>query len=64
MGQGKMDYPPIVKRLREIGYDGFLSLECLYAWAKADDPAAAVAHDLDVLRGLLGPGEDAPSGQT
>ena len=64
MAKGKMDYPPIIKRLREIGYDGFLSLECLYPWAKTQDPAAAVAHDLEVLRGLLGPNEDDPSGLT
>jgi sugar phosphate isomerase/epimerase len=57
MGRGKMAYPPIVERLREIGYDGYLSLECLYPWAKAEDPAAAVAHDLDVLHGLLGTGQ-------
>lgn len=53
MGQGKMDYPPIIVRLREVGYDGYLSVECLYLWAKRDDPRAAIAHDLGVVRELL-----------
>ena len=54
MGVGKMDYGPIVKRLRMIGYDGCLSMECLYPQAKRENPRGAVAHDLKVLRGLLG----------
>ena len=53
MGQGKMDYPPIIERLRSIGYEGYLSIECLYPQAKEHAPRAA-AHDLAVLRELLG----------
>ena len=52
MGEGKMDYVPIVERLREIAYDGYLSVECLYPRAKREDPRGAVAHDLSVLREL------------
>lgn len=54
MGEGKMDYPPIIARLREVGYDGYLSVECLYPWAKRGDPRAAIAHDLGVVRELMG----------
>ena len=53
MGEGKMDYVPIIERLRAIGYDGYLSVECLYPQAKKGDPRGAVAHDLRVLRELL-----------
>jgi inosose dehydratase len=53
MGEGEMDYPPLIERLREVGYDRDLSVECLYPWAKRDDPRAAVSHDLAALRGLL-----------
>jgi len=52
MGAGKMDYGPIIERLREIGYDGYLSVECLYPQTR-EDPRGAVAHDLSVLRKLL-----------
>jgi sugar phosphate isomerase/epimerase len=53
MGRGKMDYPPIIERLRAVGYDGFLSVECLYSAARQHDPRGLVAHDLGVLRKLL-----------
>lgn len=53
MGEGKMQYPPIIRRLRDTAYDGYLSVECLYPRAKTDDPRGAVAHDLAVLRELL-----------
>jgi len=53
MGQGKMDYPPILERLRAAGYDGYLSIECLYPQAKTEDPRGSVAHDLEVLHELL-----------
>jgi sugar phosphate isomerase/epimerase len=54
MGLGRMDYRPIIERLRAVGYDGYLSVECLYRGAKEDDPRGLVAHDLRILRGLLG----------
>jgi sugar phosphate isomerase/epimerase len=53
MGQGKVGYPRIVERLRAVGYDGYLSVECLYDGAKLHDPRGSVAHDLGVLRRLL-----------
>jgi sugar phosphate isomerase/epimerase len=53
MGQGRMDYRPIVQRLRAIGYDGYLSVECLYPAAKQHDPRGSIAHDLALLRRLL-----------
>lgn len=56
MGQGKMDYPPIIERLRSVGYDGYLSIECLYPHAKQHDPRGAVAHDLRKLNELIGSG--------
>lgn len=53
MGEGKMDYEPIMERLRAVGYDGYLSVECLYEKAKRHDPSGSVAHDLGVLRRLI-----------
>ena len=53
MGTGRMKYGPIIAGLRELGYEGSLSVECLYPWAKKNDPGAAIAHDLDVLQQLL-----------
>ena len=53
MGQGKMDCQPILKQLRATGYDGYLSVECLYPQAKREDPRGAIAHDLSVLRELM-----------
>lgn len=53
LGQGKMDYQPILRRLRAVGYDGYLSVECLYPGAKTEDPRGSVAHDLSVLCGFL-----------
>lgn len=53
MGQGKMDYRPIIERLREVGYEAYLSVECLYPRAKRHDPRGSIAHDLGVLRHLL-----------
>jgi len=53
MGEGRMNYVPIIEQLQAIGYDGYLSVECLYPHAKRDEPRGAVAHDLRVLRELL-----------
>ena len=53
MGEGRMNYVPIIERLRAIGYNGYLSVECLYPRAKRDNPRGAVAHDLRTLRKLL-----------
>ena len=48
-----MDYAPIIERLRQVGYGGYLSIECLYPKAKKEDPQGSVAHDLEILRELL-----------
>lgn len=53
LGDGKMNYPPIIERLRQIGYDGDLSIECLYSQAKEHAPRECIAHDLGVLQNLL-----------
>ena len=53
MGQGKMDYPPIIERLRSVGYDGYLSIECLYPQAREHDPRGAVEHDLRKLTEIM-----------
>ena len=53
LGRGKMDYGPILARLRSVGYEGYLSVECLYGWAKKEAPREAAAHDLKVLRELM-----------
>jgi len=55
MGKGKMDYGPIIERLRAIGYDDYLSVECLYAQVKKEDTRGSIVHDLAVLRELLLP---------
>ena len=54
MGQGKMDYPPILERLRSVGYDGYLSIECLYAQAKQHGSRSAIEHDLRALTEAIG----------
>ena len=54
LGEGKMDYPPIIERLCATGYDGHLSVECLYPRAKLRDPRGSIMHDLSTLHELLG----------
>jgi sugar phosphate isomerase/epimerase len=46
LGEGKMDYPLIIERLRATGYDGHLSVECLYPQAKLHDHRGSIMHDL------------------
>ena len=52
IGKGRMDYRPIIRRLREIGYDGYLSIQCLYPQSRSD-PNGSIARDLASLRDLL-----------
>jgi len=60
VGEGRMDYVPIIRRLRAMGYDGYLSVECLYGPQDGEvAPAAGAEHDLGVLRGLLDGGAGA-----
>jgi hypothetical protein len=37
----------------QVGYGGYLPVECLYPKAKTEDPRGFVAHDLEVLHELL-----------
>ena len=41
-GQGILNWPGILKRLKEIGYDGWLSLEYERRWQQLDLPEASV----------------------
>lgn len=49
MGRGVIDFKPIVKALRKIGYTGKLSLEFE---KNGDDPHAGVAESIGYLRGV------------
>ena len=53
LDKGKTDYEEVIALLREAGYDGFLSVECLGPEA-GTDPVATIRRDLNVLRGYLG----------
>lgn len=46
LGEGKMDHPFIIERLRATDYDGHLSVECLYPQAKLHDHRGSIMHDL------------------
>ena len=50
MGRGGMDIPAILESLREIGYQGVISIE--YE-GSADDPLPAVAETAGYLRGAM-----------
>jgi sugar phosphate isomerase/epimerase len=52
LGQGKLNYPGIIKALTEIGYNGYLSIECLYDKIN-DRPREAIENDLRYLARLL-----------
>ncbi len=52
LGEGEMNYIPILKRLKEIGYSGYLSIECLTQDAK-DKPREAVKHDYRYLCDMI-----------
>ena len=41
-GDGILDWPGILKRLKEIGYDGWISLEYERRWQKIDLPDASI----------------------
>lgn len=49
MGRGVIDFKPIIKALRKIGYTGKLSLEFE---KNGDDPHAGVAESIGYLRGV------------
>jgi len=52
LGEGMLDYAEVLRRVRDAGYGGYLSIECL---RRADglDPVEAPRQDLATLRGLL-----------
>ncbi|MGC8787063.1 MAG: sugar phosphate isomerase/epimerase family protein, partial [Anaerolineae bacterium] len=41
-GEGILDWPAILKKLKEIGYDGWISLEYERRWQQIDLPPATV----------------------
>ncbi len=50
LGEGSLDWPAVVAAIREIGYDGWQTLET----PATDDPPAAAARNLAFLRRVLG----------
>ena len=50
MGRGVIDYRPVVKALRKIGYKGVISLEFEKS---GDNPHPGVAESIGYLRGIL-----------
>jgi len=52
LDDGCVDYAPVLAALREIGYDGYLSIECLGPQA-AEEPVQTAACDLETLRTWL-----------
>ena len=49
LGEGSVDFPNYIKALREVGYDGFLTIEreC------GEDPAKDIKNAVDFLKKLL-----------
>jgi sugar phosphate isomerase/epimerase len=52
LGEGDVDYPAILRALRAVGYDGYLSIECLQPEARTD-PIGTARRDFQTLRRLL-----------
>ncbi len=52
LDEGLTDYGLVMKMLREVGYDGYLTIECLDPEAR-DNPRAAVRRDLEILMQYL-----------
>ena len=50
-GDGEMDFPRIVSYLKEVGYDGYLSLELFSRYA--NEPDFSAERGYKVIRGLL-----------
>jgi len=50
LADGFVDYAPLVSRLREVGYQGYLAVE--FAPSNAQDKASALACDFEYLRSL------------
>ena len=54
-GEGILDWPAILKKLKEIGYDGWISLEYERRWQQIDLPDASVgmARGAEYIRNIL-----------
>ena len=50
LGEGRLDWPAVLAAIREIGYDGWQTLET----AATDDPPAAAARNRSFLREQFG----------
>lgn len=50
LGEGRLDWPSVVAAIREIGYNGWQTLET----PATDDPSGAAARNLQFLRRQLG----------
>jgi sugar phosphate isomerase/epimerase len=53
LDQGLTDYTEVVALLRKMGYEGYLSVECLGPDAKSD-PIATATRDRTILESYLG----------
>jgi len=54
-GEGILDWPAILKRLKEIGYDGWISLEYERRWQQVDLPDASIgmARGAEYIRNII-----------
>lgn len=54
-GEGILDWPAILRRLKEIGYDGWVSLEYERRWQQVDLPDASVgmARGAEYIRDII-----------
>ena len=50
LGEGRLDWAAVIAAIREIGYDGWQTLET----PATDDPPAAAARNLAFLRAQFG----------
>lgn len=55
LGEGELDFAPLVAALREIGYSGWYSVECHALPRPGMDSAAIAAAELASMRNLLAP---------
>jgi sugar phosphate isomerase/epimerase len=53
LDDGIVDYPRVIAELQRIGYQGYLSIECLGEGARLR-PKETASHDLDILRRWIG----------
>jgi sugar phosphate isomerase/epimerase len=54
-GEGILNWPAILKKLKQVGYDGWISLEYERRWQKIDLPDASVgmARGAEYIRNIL-----------